>query len=204
MFYNKQNFKRTAFTTLILTILALGVFLQIPGIQKNIVGTEKDRIDSEKPQSSETDYYSKDWITNGDFSLGSTNWTSKVDGDTSDINMAISGGEANYEIIGQSYTKEISDPINLATASNWVAFNKSEPAINPDLYEIDDDGFHVSHSWHDATPDQFASITWRYNVSMGRDMSEFTITEATLDAIMNATVDRNVDVPTDIYAEYTN
>ncbi|MFX0007871.1 MAG: hypothetical protein ACFFAV_14275, partial [Candidatus Hermodarchaeota archaeon] len=98
-------------------------------------------------------------------------------------------------------TKIIDDPINIANSGNWEKFNKTEPAINPDTATIDNNGFYVSHSWHDATADQFASIYWKYNVSMDVDMSEYEITSANFTAIMYANVDDNVDTPTDTTTE---
>ena len=65
-------------------------------------------------------------------------------------------------------------------------------------------GFYVSHSWHDATADQFASVYCKYNVSMDVDMSEYEITSANLNAIMYANVDDNVDTPTDTTTETNN
>ena len=205
MFYNKQNFKRTAFTALIFTILAFSIFLQIPGIQNIILQqneTEKNSIDSRNPQSSETDYYSKDWIKYGNFSTGASSWwTSDKEGDVSDVDASISGDAANYIVKGAQYEKKFDAPIDTSTASNWIAFNKTEPAMNPDkyitddttpnlrgAYFIDDNGFFMNHTWHDDTPDQFVSISWKYNASMGIDMSDYVITSANFDAIMNATV----------------
>ncbi|MHA1885053.1 MAG: hypothetical protein ACW96S_08380, partial [Promethearchaeota archaeon] len=155
-----------------------------------------NRIHSSAQQS-----YSKQWINNPNFS-SSQDWYSSKQGDISDTNPSISGGIANFEVVGETRRKEISDPINIANSGDWTAFNKTEPAINPDTYTIDDSGFHVSHSWHDATADQFASISWRFNVSMDVDMSEYNITSAFLNASMYANVDRNVDAPNDSWARY--
>ncbi len=146
-----------------------------------------------------------DWIANGNFT-STDNWTSTKGllGDPTDVSASIDVGEemANYSVFGKSLRKEISDPINIANNGNWEAFNKTEPAINPDTAIIDDYGFFVSHSWHDATADQFASIYWKYNVSMDVDMSQYEITSAFINATMNATVDRNVDTPNDSYSKY--
>ncbi|MFW9987256.1 MAG: hypothetical protein ACFFC3_01215 [Candidatus Odinarchaeota archaeon] len=146
----------------------------------------------------------RQWIKNGNFS-SSDYWTPveclEGDGDPDDVDAYISDGKANFEIIGKTFRKEISDPINLANADKWTAFNKTEPTINPDTCEIDNNGFHVSHSWHDATADQVAKIYWRYNVSMGTDMSQYNITSATLNATMYANVDDNVDAYPDTQSE---
>jgi len=163
-------------------------------------------FDENSPQTSETDYYSDEWIKFGNFSTGAASWwDSEKDGDLSDVDSSISGDAANYIVKGNTFEKQFDDPIDTTTASNWLAFNKTEPAMNPDKYTtdetpnlrgdyfIDDDGFFMNHTWHDDTPDQFVSISWRYNASMGVDMSDYTITNASFDAIMNATVNWNVD-----------
>ena len=207
MIFKNLTKKKIANSTILLLLIIFNLWFQVlwlPNIYINPKNKEDPFLNNDHLQTSETDYYNKEWITNGDFSFGSTNWSNTVTGDTSDVSMIISGGEASYTIEGETHIKEISDPINLATASNWVAFNKSEPAINPDTCTIDNKGFYVSHSWWDATPDQFTTINWRYNVSMGVDMSDYVINSATFDAIMNATVNRNVDAPGDTYAEYDN
>lgn len=141
------------------------------------------------------------WIENPNFD-SSENWTSvKGDlGDPNDVNAFISGGEANYEVLGEIRRKEISDPINIANSDKWKIFNKTEPAINPDSCYIDDDGFYVSHSWHDDEADQFTTIYWKYNVSMDVDMSDYNIISASINATMYANVDPNIDAPTDINA----
>jgi hypothetical protein len=200
MGFKKICKKRIVNSVILLSLLMISILSQHSWFLNQLNDSRNNQdssLDVNLPHSSETDYYSEEWIKNGNFSAGSSNWYSSISGDSSDINMVISGGEAQYKIVGENWIKEFSDPINVSTASNWVAFNKSEPAINPDTYTIDNDGFYVSHSWHDATADQFTTISWRYNVSMGVDMSGYTITSAFIDAIMNATVDENIDAPTD-------
>ena len=184
---------------LIISIIFFSLLYQTRYNHDNLVlidGNNLNRIHTSAQQS-----YSRQWIKNHNFST-SQDWYSSKQGDISDTNSSISGGVANFEVIGQTRRKEISDPINIANSGDWTAFNKTEPAINPDTYTIDDSGFYVSHSWQDATADQFASISWRFNVSMDVDMSEYNITSAFLNATMYANVDRNVDAPNDSWARY--
>ncbi|MFW9820948.1 MAG: hypothetical protein ACFFE5_15175, partial [Candidatus Thorarchaeota archaeon] len=163
--------------------------------------------DYENLQSSAQESYIRQWIENPSFT-STENWTSSKGtlGDPNDLNANIDTIEedANFEAIGEVRTKTIDDPINIANSGNWDKFNKTEPAINPDTATIDNNGFYVSHSWHDATADQFASVYWKYNVSMDVDMSDYEITSADLTAIMYANVDDNIDTPTDTTTETNN
>ncbi len=158
----------------------------------------------EKIHLSATQSFTEQWIKNPNFT-STANWTSTkgILGDPTDVDASISGGQANFEVLGKKGRKEISDPINIANSGNWTAFNKTEPAINPDTYTIDNNGFYVSHSWHDATADQFASISWRYNVSMDIDMSDYIITSAFINSTMFADVDPNIDTKYDTYARFS-
>ncbi|MFX1281172.1 MAG: hypothetical protein ACFFA3_17610 [Promethearchaeota archaeon] len=166
----------------------------------------KELNNLEQINTSAQESYFKQWIENPDFT-STENWTSinGLLGDPDDLNAYIdtSAEEANFEVIGEVRTKTIDDPINIANSGNWVKFNKTEPAINPDTCTIDNNGFYVSHSWHDATADQFASVYWRFNVSMDVDMSEYEITSAFLNAIMYANVDPNIDTKYDTYARFS-
>ncbi|MFX1390107.1 MAG: hypothetical protein ACFE9Z_08605 [Promethearchaeota archaeon] len=164
-----------------------------------------DPINQGQVNTSAQESYVKQWIENPYFT-SMDNWTfSKgLSGDPDDLeaNIDLTGEYANFEVIGDKRTKIIDDPINIANSGNWDKFNKTEPAINPDTAIIDNNGFYVSHSWHDATADQFASVYWKYNVSMDVDMSEYEIISASIDATMYADVDRNVDAQNDAWARY--
>ncbi|MDX1797658.1 MAG: hypothetical protein R3255_03325 [Candidatus Lokiarchaeia archaeon] len=148
----------------------------------------------------------KQWIENPNFTSTSY-WTSSKGllGDPNDLeaNIDTTAEQANFEVIGDKRTKIIDDPINIANSGNWEKFNKTEPAINPDTATIDNNGFYVSHSWHDATADQFATVYWKYNVGMDVDMSEYEITSASIDATMYANVDPNIDTKYDTYARFS-
>jgi len=104
-------------------------------------------------------------------------------------------------VLGYEDTKEVSNVFQ--TPSDWVDFNKSGQENNPNNgYTVTDEGCFASHNWYDGTANQIPHIYWRYNVSMDRDMSDYEITSASIEAIMNASVDRNVDVPGDDTAVY--
>jgi len=204
MFYNKQNFKRKAFASIILTILALGIFLQIPGLYNNFLtlkGNEDHFSRENAPQASETDYYNKEWITNGDFSSGSVNWSSETLGDTSDLNLGISSGVANYEVKGEKKTFSLNeDPL---VGSNWL------PVPNPDFPGLvdynssDSEGLIASHTFHDqGDANQNPSIHWDRNFTMPVDMSDYEIISASMQSVVYARVSKDVDVDGDNLAAY--
>ena len=63
----------------------------------------------ENLQTSEIDDFTdEELIKNGNFSDGADNWYNSSQGqDKSDVNSSISGGEANYEILGEQGSKQI-------------------------------------------------------------------------------------------------
>ncbi|MFX1469674.1 MAG: hypothetical protein ACFFB8_13530 [Promethearchaeota archaeon] len=199
----RKNRKKIGYLLLLCIIFSLSLeFFSLKLISNSNKSINQNQINTSAQES-----YIKQWLENPHFT-STDNWTSSKGllGDPNDLeaNIDISEEQANFEVIGERRTKIIDDPINIANSGNWEKFNKTEPAINPDTCTIDNNGFYVSHSWHDATADQFASVYWKYNVSMDVDMSEYEITSASLNAIMYATVDDNVDTPTDTTTETNN
>ncbi|MFX1457657.1 MAG: hypothetical protein ACFFDB_20005 [Promethearchaeota archaeon] len=197
-----KNIKKKIGYLTILCIISVSVF-QIFNL--NNAKNFPEGINHENIHSSAQESYLRQWIENPNFTSGD-NWTSSkgILGDPDDLEAKIDTfqEQANLEVIGETYTKRIDDPINIANMGNWDKFNKTEPAINPDVATIDNNGFYVSHSWHDATADQFASVYWRYDVAMGVDMSEYEIISASINATMYANVDPNIDTEYDTYARF--
>ncbi|MFX0036014.1 MAG: hypothetical protein ACFE9I_10290 [Candidatus Hermodarchaeota archaeon] len=188
-------------------LLSIVFSLGLEFFSLKLINNSNESINEKQINNSAQESYIRQWIENPYFT-STDNWTSSKgllgDPDDLEASIDISEEQANFQVIGEKRTKTIDDPINIANSGNWEKFNKTEPAINPDTCIIDNNGFYVSHSWHDATADQFASVYWKYNVNMDVDMSEYEITSASLIAIMNATVDDNVDTPTDTTTETNN
>ncbi|MFX0059250.1 MAG: hypothetical protein ACFE85_00030 [Candidatus Hodarchaeota archaeon] len=137
------------------------------------------------------------WITNNDFSTSANWFYSKGDqGDNSTVDANISGGQANYKIVGDIKTfNDIQGTPNSSTSQGWKKFNNGG-YLFPDTSEINIDGCYVSHIWSED-PNQFPSVHFRKNVSMPVDMSQYNITSVSLEAIFNATVLSNVDAGND-------
>ncbi|MFX0177677.1 MAG: hypothetical protein ACFE85_15805, partial [Candidatus Hodarchaeota archaeon] len=148
------------------------------------------------PQTSETDYYSQDWITNGQFSSGSVNWTSEITGDTSDFTLGVSGGAANYVVEGNTGTFNlIQNPLN-NDDGKWVNIQDPYfPTVALPTENNDDSGLWIRHYFQEGTSyQQVASKVWARNCTLPQNLSDYTITSASLSSYFNATVNRNIDV----------
>ncbi len=136
-------------------------------------------------------------------------WFPDIEGDESDVDTSTSLNQANVVIVGESREKEVL--LNTATQSNWMAFLKSDLEIVPQrasvpYYGIDDDGAWCSHWWWEGEgggqPKNTPRMHWKTNVSMPVDMSDYIITSLSFNAIINASVDRNIDVDGDTTARW--
>ena len=90
-----------------------------------------------------------------------------------------------------------------------MAFLKSDLEIVPQrasvpYYGIDDDGAWCSHWWWEGEsggqPKNTPRMHWKTNVSMPVDMSDYIITSLSFNAIINASVDPDIDTPNDVLA----
>ena len=132
------------------------------------------------------------WLENANFSSSSINpWFNTTSGDSTDIIASNSSGQADFLVLGDNGTIEISNVFT--DISSWKAFNKTDLDLNPTNIYNDSTGVYCDHLYTED-PNQFPVIYWRYNVSLGRDMSDYEITTASFEAVMNASVDWNFDV----------
>ncbi|MBY9010703.1 MAG: hypothetical protein KGD74_12625 [Candidatus Lokiarchaeota archaeon] len=161
--------------------------------------SKRDEIQERPKTSAQETFTNVSWLKNGDFSSPSIEpWNNITQGDSGDLIASNSSGQADILVIGENDTKEI---INVFANPNlWIPFNKTDVDTNPDNYDVDSEGVWCDHYYDDNYSNQFPTISWRYNVSMGRDMSDFEITSASIDGIWNATVNENFDVEGDYYA----
>jgi hypothetical protein len=131
------------------------------------------------------------WLKNPNFNSAGEYWSPSFTGDLTDVNASIYSGEAHYEILGDKQTYSlIADP---PLALNWLERDNPYFPTRPDLYEITSAGCRVSHEFDDVTAVQNPSIQWEQNISMNVDMSDYFIKSASIQAIVNATVDENID-----------
>ena len=123
-------------------------------------------------------------------------WENGTEGDNSDVNATSGSDQANFEVLGETRTfTVVSGIINSSSSLGWKQFNKTGFLL-PDTAEITGSGGYVYHFWNDD-PNQFPSVQWKNNISLPIDMSDYTITSASLKVIVNATVSVDVDTPND-------
>lgn len=136
-------------------------------------------------------------------------WYPILQGDVSDVGASTGLNQADVTVVGESREKEVL--LNTATQSNWLAFNRSELEVVPQrasvpYYGVDDDGAWCSHWWWEGEtggqPKNTPRMHWKTNVSMPVDMSDYIITDLSFKAIINASVDRNIDVEGDTTARW--
>ncbi|MFW9970860.1 MAG: hypothetical protein ACFFDF_11740, partial [Candidatus Odinarchaeota archaeon] len=141
------------------------------------------------------------WINNPNFD-SSVNWTSVKGalGDPLDVNAYIGGGMANYEVLGEKRTFSLVE--TPPVGANWEAVPNPDFPHGPTSNFTDSEGFKVYHLFDDHDANQNPSVHWDRNFTMPVDMSDYVITSASIEAIVNATVNRNVDVSGDTIADY--
>ncbi|MFX0105818.1 MAG: hypothetical protein ACFE75_10025 [Candidatus Hodarchaeota archaeon] len=131
------------------------------------------------------------WINNPSFDSSIEYWTPSFTGDSSDVNASINSGQANFEVLGEKRIFSfIADP---PLAIDWKDMDNPALPDRPDNWAITSEGCRVSHLFDDVTAVQRPSIHWDHNISMPVDMSDYVIKSASVQAIINATVDENLD-----------
>lgn len=170
----------------------------------------KRKTDIKIKTSGTIDHLNELWLENPTFEDPiEPTWYPIIQGDVSDVYTSPSINQANIIIVGESREKEVL--LNTATQSNWMAFNKSDLEIVPQrasvpYYGVDDDGAWASHWWWEGEsggqPKNTPRMHWKTNVSMPVDMSDYIITSLSFNAIINASVDRNIDVDGDTTARW--
>lgn len=166
----------------------------------NIYNKEISIKEVENVKSSAQVSETKQWIKNPTFESPiepTWFWKNGTEGDNSDIIAFSNPGEANFKVLGQEETITlISGTINSSNSPGWGIFNNSDFLL-PDLVRIDSSGGYVYHYLDESTgPGQvhnFPSVHFKTNISMPVDMSDYEITNVSLEVIINASVNINVD-----------
>jgi len=127
--------------------------------------------------------YRVQWIDDPDFETAG-NWTSEFEGDLKDINGNISNGFGNYELIGDKGVKTFTENGN---NSGWNLIPNSDNLPRTDYVNRDRKGWEISHYWPDNQP-QSLRVEWQKLFNMDVNMSDYSITSATLKAWINGSV----------------
>jgi hypothetical protein len=134
-------------------------------------------------------------------------WYPTYEGDGSDVVATTGANQVNSKIIGDSREQQVL--LNSENYLNWEAFNKSDLVIVPQrnsvpYYGVTADGAWCSHWWNEneagGQPKNTPRMNWKTLVSMPVDMSDYIITSANFTAIINGSVDANIDTPGDTIA----
>jgi len=131
--------------------------------------------------------HTEQWLKNNNFSTQDEWFLTKGDqGDNSTVNGTISGGSANFIVLGDNQTVEISNPLDDGT---WQKY-RNDLFLYPDISTINSEGIYVTHDYDESVNQSrnYHSAHWRKNVSMGLDMSKYDITYAFLNVTFNASV----------------
>ena len=144
-----------------------------------------------------------EWLQNSDFDDAGAPWFSNVEGDNTDLSASISAGQADYQVNGDIRT--FSEVSGTPTNDSWTLFNHSIRPLPLD-YEINEFGCNVSHVYDEDSHgfpnsgDQTANLAaalWKRNFTLPVDMSDYVITSASINAVVNGSADRDIETPTD-------
>jgi hypothetical protein len=128
-------------------------------------------------------------------------WVNGTEGDNSDVEATSSPGQADLRILGEEKTfSDLYGTPNSSTSLGWKEFQNGDFLL-PDVSEINTDGCFVYHYLDEGTGGgqvyNYPSVHWKNNISISDDMSDYSITSASIEVIFNASVDENVDTPND-------
>ena len=155
--------------------------------------------------SSAETVYNQEWLNNNGFSTQDEWFYNKgAQGDNSTTDANISGGSANYIVVGEDSSFSLTaGEVNSSSWYGWGIYNNNDFLL-PDVAEINSTGCYVYHFLDEGEGGgagqvhNFPSVHFRKNVSLPDDMSDYEITSASLDVVYNASVDYTVDTPLDV------
>lgn len=170
------------------------MFLSLFFLTPSITPQEKNTYSQDrslKIYSSSEEHYSDQWLENPTFDNSNESWFFITQGDNSDVSMSLSDGKADFNILGDQHNFTlIADP---PLALDWTEVDNPNSPDHPDIDEITDVGCRVSHEFDDMSAVQNPSVHWDQNITMPINMTDYVIKSASIQAIVNATVDENLD-----------
>jgi len=129
-------------------------------------------------------------LENSSFDLPITgSWFNTTTGDISDLNTSVSPGQANFDVLGEFETYSIAeDPPRMI--NNWSLVENPEFPVLPDNPRETPRGFEVFHHFRENAT-QMTSVHWTKEIDMGKDMSDYLITNASISVTVNGTARGN-------------
>jgi len=194
----KRQFKTIGF------LILLSISLTFPFIQNNFDISYEENRDADFIKTSAQRSVTTQWIKNPTFESPiepTWEWKNGTEGDNSDMDATTSTGQANFEVLGETKTfTVVSGVINETSSPGWIQLQNGEFQL-PTTSEIRSYGCFVYHYWHDDT-NQAPSVHWKTNISLPIDMSDYVITSASLDIVINGSVSSDIDTPNDPVTNY--
>lgn len=128
-------------------------------------------------------------------------WENGTEGDNSDVEATSSPGQADFRILGEEKTfSNLYGTPNSSTSLGWIEVQNGDFLL-PDTSVINDSGCFVYHFLNENIGGgqvfNYPSVHWKKNISLEEDISDYTITSASIEVFFNASVDSNVDTPND-------
>jgi len=162
-------------------LMMLPIFIPL----NNTIREEKVAI---KPSYTES-YTNDTWVINSEFNEPiEPPWYPIIQGDGSDVDTSTSPNQANYNILGDSYT--FSNLSGVPQAGRWKNISNPIFSVKPDTYIINDQGFRVEHTWDENVNQtrNVPSARVKRDIELPINMSDYIITSASFSATFNASV----------------
>jgi len=177
----------------------LFVIIFLPSIVSNLIlAQEYQANETLKIHTQSENHYIEQILEDPSFDSHIGCWNCSAEGDYSDVSGSLSDSRADFHILGSQHTFTlIADP---PLALNWTEVDNPNFPDHPDVDEITEEGCRVSHEFDDQTAVQNPSVHWDRNVTVPVNMLDYIITSASIQAVVNATVDENLDR----YFDYLN
>ena len=130
--------------------------------------------------------YTEQWIKNPDFN-NTDDWNAEYAGDLSDVNALINNGKANFEILGESGSRQWIE--NNPLSNEWKRIENIDGIPVPEVTSETKYGWFVRHRFVDNNLNQSVKAQWQKNFTIDVDMSDYYITSASLEMWINGTVE---------------
>ncbi|MBY9004887.1 MAG: hypothetical protein KGD73_13005, partial [Candidatus Lokiarchaeota archaeon] len=201
-----MNEKKHTFNILILslTLITLLIFQFMFTTSNIFTFYEKETEEFTDVNSSLQNTIIKQWINNPTFEPliePEWYWENGTEGDNSDMDAGTTPGQADFRVLGEELTFTlVSGVVNSSTSKGWKQIRNGDFQY-PTTAEINSAGCEVYHYWHDDT-NQAPSVHWKTNLSVPIDISDYVITNASIDITYNASVSADIDTPNDSVTNY--
>ena len=167
-------------------IFIITIFFILYLFYLNPINKPINQVNQEKIFLSTEQQHEKQWLNNPDFTTKQY-WYSTTQGDESDVHATIREEHANFMVLGDegSFSLVADPPLE----TEWMNISNPELPILPDNATFDQSGILVEHKWDGPTEqlENNPSIHFKQNITMPVNMSDYIITFASIQTVVNAT-----------------